>query len=508
MKTRSRVIRYFRVVALLLLAPALSSGQCTPTNQTGCAISPATLEVNLGALPVDLYTNGSMNTNRAIIPSCDASTSVRACIQSILANYHSQGATGVRFFFGLGGGGYSTPFTTHGHGLKCWLANLSLFLQDVRDAGYTHVTPTPVLVDAWSAKTSHFYTDTDSQGQPIYGCNQKAMRFLPWLPFGLEKWSGEDPGQMIPDCGHMNNGYNAALNNTYNFWGWGSFFNLMDYVLWEVQAHGLKVEDFDIQNELDLFNFTVEARLIYDNKNSVDVVGGMQQKMAANFGEPYRYRVTFSTQAKRPKKPEQGGYDCESYYQNDSAMIVRASELYAAFNHQPIGTPTGVDQTNNIPCGGSQATDMVTLPTQYAVTQPTVTNIHAHVCYAWGSSAPQQQPPGPDDCVTGALIPDATDVANTLYSKVWTYIHARNLDGNKLVFGEVNHTQAGAPDQCLAYYNVDRAYNNVNGLTQSTLYTDSIALSTRQNTVLRVWQDISRTCYTVPNPIKPPYGTP
>ncbi len=62
---------------------------------------------------------------------------VRDCIRNILSSYQSQGATGVRFLLGLGGGGHSTPFAPDGGVYTCWLSMLSDFLADVASYGYT-----------------------------------------------------------------------------------------------------------------------------------------------------------------------------------------------------------------------------------------------------------------------------------------------------------------------------------------------------------------------------------
>lgn len=66
-------------------------------------ISPSRLQVNLGPLPVDGYTD----INAGFYPTswCPSTENVRNCVQSLLASYASQGVTGVRFQFGLGGGG-------------------------------------------------------------------------------------------------------------------------------------------------------------------------------------------------------------------------------------------------------------------------------------------------------------------------------------------------------------------------------------------------------------------
>ncbi len=488
-------MRSLTMLVLLFVAHSALGADCTQGNPSGCVIEPAKTEINLAALPVDRYSYGILNNGT--IPSCDANTSVRDCIRNILSNYKNQGPpgqgpTGVRFFFGLGGGGHSTPFAPDGGVYTCWLAMLNDFLADVHWAGYTHVTPTPVLVESWSAvEGSPYYADrtnVTSCGNP----NPKTLRFFPWLPFGLDA-----ANSYFPDCqGGDNNGYNTAVENIANWWGWNKYFRLLDFIFEKVKQNGLNMNiadfaDFDMQNEVDFLNFTVLGRLIYDNKNQVDVVGTIRQKMVDNFGAAAGGWATFSTQMKRPKEPPPGEeFNCASFY-GDSAMIILESERLAAFGNALVGTPAGLSQPNHLPCGGTQD-GMIRLGVAYP-SQPTVTNIHAHVCFAVGSGL------NPDDCTTS----DATNVAKVLYSEVWKYLGVREMTGNKVMFGEVNHTQGGPLQLCDGYY-WNRAYDNVNGFIQSTLYTSSAA----SNTVLRVWQNIQNSCYTVPNTIKPPYGPP
>jgi hypothetical protein len=59
--------------------------------------------MNLGLIPLDNYT--ATNTGYAYLSSgsCPSSSTVRSCVQAWLSSYHTQGVTGVRFMFGLGG---------------------------------------------------------------------------------------------------------------------------------------------------------------------------------------------------------------------------------------------------------------------------------------------------------------------------------------------------------------------------------------------------------------------
>ena len=197
------MIRYLKVVALLLLiGPVLRlHPQCSPSSD--CVIAPAKVEVNLGTLPVDYYFSPNNSTNPRIIPNCAGAgtRTVQDCVRDMLSSYcptgqgacsAGQGATGVRILFGLGGGGHSTPFASNGGINSCWLDRLNAFLADVHYYGYTSVTPTPVLVDSWSAfEGSPYYTT-----QSVSTCDgTKTLRFFKWLPFGLRP-----SDSYFPDC--------------------------------------------------------------------------------------------------------------------------------------------------------------------------------------------------------------------------------------------------------------------------------------------------------------------
>ena len=146
----------FAVFALLTSVTSVHAG-----------ISPAKTEINLGAFPVDQY----QTVNNGTIPSCtNALWTVRNCIESMFnndplgpyynaKNYVAQGVTGVRFFFALGGGKYSTPWDVSAGppyknaylGIRSgWLTNLNLFFNDLKTWGIVRVTPTPVIVEQWS----------------------------------------------------------------------------------------------------------------------------------------------------------------------------------------------------------------------------------------------------------------------------------------------------------------------------------------------------------------------
>jgi hypothetical protein len=480
-------------------------------------ISPSRTEINLGVIPVDHYADPA-TTGPAYFPSCPAGNTLRQCVQWFFNNdsgvapvntnnYVRQGVKGVRFFFALGGGSASTPFDSEGNVQAAWVNNLGLFLGDLRRFGIESVTPTPVLLDSWSGNCGagciNFVLQT------VASCGQsKPLNFFPWLPFGL------DPANFNrPDFQGVNEAYSCAAQNPV-FWGWDKFFTLLDYVFASVRGACdassicLTIKDFDLQNELTVFHTAVSARLIYDPTLSVDVIGQIRSRMAAN-GFPAN-AATFSTFIQRP---EVNGYSCLSVY-GDSAQIMDTSQFAAAFGASRFGSPPYIVWTNGIPCGhvtellpwcGSTdpgdpnynpdwaqcATEgMVSLPILY--TQPSVTNMHSHVAVVGADGNPD-------------LSVDSTATAQRLYSDVWDFLVARGLTANYVVFGETNITDLNQPvcdtfSSTLATYNVD-------GYRASTLFAQDAV-----NVLMRPWNNSRDGCYKTPNGISSvstppgPYG--
>ena len=436
-------------------------------------ISPSKTEINLGSFPVDQYSTGVMNNG--IFPACPSNISVRACVKRWFnnnpafgtvypGNYVSQGVTGVRFFFALGGGGgidaggTSTPFNADGSLRSAWLTNLSNFFYDLKQSGILRVTPTPVMTGPWSGAGELALT-----ARQVTSCDvDKTLYIFKWLPFGLEL---HGPGEYWPDWKDNNDAYNCAVANvgTQGFWSWSKLFNLIDQILAKAQLRQLAVDEFDLENEVDLYYFTVLARLIYDNTTDTKVIESIGQKMAAH-GFSSR-RVTVSAGVHR--SADQTGGHCGSYY-GDSAMILRTSELLAAFGGAKIGAPLYVDWDYNglqLPCDGSLlycgppgspgwydcvSEGMINVPVTQAV--PTVTDMHSTMCVLAGNG----------DCDWG--VPSAA-TAKTLCDDVYSYLYYRGLLANLVMFGETNPTQVlGAICDGIPVGDVAaRAQDNVDG---------------------------------------------
>lgn len=444
---------------------------------SGAGISPTKLEINLGPMPLDRYMDST--PQGSLIPACSSSWTVRNCIKNMFNNnpgsppytannYVAQGVTGVRFFYALRGGASSSPFDAGGTLNTTWLNNLQQFFTDLRSYGIQRVTPTAVMAGNWSGPLTR---------RTVTSCGvSKQLDFFPWLPFGLEITNS------YPDEQDNNNAYNCAAATPADvWWGWQPMFNLIDAVLARAQTATLIVADFDLENELNMLDFTVVARLIYDNTHTTDVLSTVRQLMW-NRGFDGN-RVTASVPMFRSNY---AGFNCGSVY-GDSAALIAQSEITAAVagSWGKIGMPTGFSWTNNLPCGGASGS-MISLPVYH--TAATATNIHTHMCVegdGFGSGF---------GCNAGI---DTTYTAQLFYSDVWAFLFYRGLTGNYVVFGETNS------DQNCDGLTKTMAAQNASGYRSSTLYANLAA-----STALRPWNYImdASLCYVAPSYINDAYN--
>lgn len=335
----------------------------------GCNVYPARVEFNLGPLPIDYYPTTSagpdlpnvrLDGGGPVIPNCNKS--VRQCIRDYMTSYKNQGATGLRFQFGLGGGAFSTPFTSQGIVRDDWVSQLAVFFGDAGQLGLK-VTPTPNFGffggdDAYAVgldPTAHQQTPDpykfskcearDAQGNQLY----EDLFFVPWLPYGLVfdwDYARNAPTRngafAFPACGWVNDAYNKAVRPS-NFWGWDKVLVMIDKVL-GASIGKVTIEELDMQNEIDLVGSTVQGRLIDDwdfTSNPPIEVSPMkrvrQSFLSHNLGaESYR-RATFSTTVSdpsvNPSNPDPinaDGGECGSVF-GDTQMILEESTLTSFF---------------------------------------------------------------------------------------------------------------------------------------------------------------------------------
>lgn len=275
-----------------------------PYSPLSKGISPSKAEVNLGPLPVDKYLDATSGISAGLTMCRDASLTVRGCVQKFFSpdmasptyradGFPQQGVKGVRFFFPLGSGGYSTPFHTNGTvDVEHWIPRLKAFFSDLKAYGVERVIPTPVFTGTWSGMGETPPPLCDGcfsyKSQSVSTCGGIDTRyFYPWIPFGFRRCAALDfrmDGSVSGfDCagGGFPDAYNCAAaqpSGLFPGWsGWSNFFNLFREILKAARETGMSIGEFDLENELKVgWDFTVQARLLYDNTTLTDVVGSLR----------------------------------------------------------------------------------------------------------------------------------------------------------------------------------------------------------------------------------------
>src|SRR5208283_5080326 len=104
-------------------------------------------------------------------------------------------------------------------------------------------------------------------------CSGRPLAFVPWLPFGIDYTV--DPFWMQEDCMEDNRGYTSGAANPI-FWGWQPTANVVSAVTSAARSAGLALAYIQLTPGMDLMNFPVLGRMIYDNTTSTNVLAMMQ----------------------------------------------------------------------------------------------------------------------------------------------------------------------------------------------------------------------------------------
>ena len=467
-------------------------------------VSPSALEVNLGDLPFDAYDAGTLNakgSDTTCQPGSDCyfyrcpglgNWTVPACMENLLSAYAIQGVTGVRFMFNTLGAP-STAFDSNKNIRSTWVNTVASFFSDLAAFGITNITPTPAWDDygaALSGPTCAAYQAGQACSQLTSNCTVagtgapgKSLNFSPLLPYG------NDPNDQNNPDGYLNEGNNAwACSPTNpNFWGWNKHEALIDSIAGAAKAAGLNIEEFDIQNEVSLNNYPVQARLIYDNTQPVGAPGTpvlqtLGQILANHGYSSSALTVSVDTDTPGSFTPSPpASYPCASIY-GDAAQLLGTSELLGATGGARIGGPPQVAVNGAMSCDTSAQNcspgdtncifgNMFSMPTQGT---PTVTDMHNKPCMS---------PDGPCD-----TSQDATIAARDTFSAIQTYLGVRSLTNNLVIFGE---TWSNSNEACNGYPDATLTRQMISGYSQSCLYSSSNSGCTATpkpgNVVFRPW---------------------
>ncbi|MDP2999137.1 MAG: hypothetical protein Q8N47_16745, partial [Bryobacterales bacterium] len=328
-------------------------------------LSPGTrLEMNVGPVPFDYYSYSNLNCQPGhgdcawnpearFIPSCSSNTSVRQCYRNVMSGYQSQGVTGARFQYALCGGGYSTalrncglapqqqfpnPFVPNAsiYFDSAWRTKIDAFFEDLYAFGLYEITPSSEMqgwdnsecirigvCQPYAPNQEGGFVKGTFSGPPETNLNTceavtTVLRFYPTLPFGwLFHEDQSDPNDDRgpgPYLNGLNNSFNCAPPNPI-FVGWQNIYTVVSNVVASARQHNLAFTEMDMQNEVDMVNFTVYERLLADNRHLNSQ--GMFENVLVNYWNIMYYyndmmRVTHSAQGSgQSSKPD---FDCPSVY--------------------------------------------------------------------------------------------------------------------------------------------------------------------------------------------------
>ena len=440
------------------------------------------------------------------------SPTVRACYQSIFANFEAQYVTGVRFMFGLCGGGAppgegSTPLIGCGSNYSGvsgpaanWTANLQNFYADLKNAGILNITPTMALGDfGLSAQYLQMVAPPQPPALTIQNDpNITYLEYIPTEPFGRIPCTNTPPyyctsnncnsknaqPPIIPGvCDNFNagypyddhvNGYNQSPANPI-FVGWQNIYNVVNTVLQLAQSAGLTVFEFEPFQEIDTVDFPVEARFVVDNADTQtgngDVVDSVRYYMNL-----YGYdtgRVAWSTGAGEATSPTANCVDAYSDY----ARLLWTDSMASAIGGGYIGIPQGLTNPQGLGCGGSVIPPAPNFQMPVSHTQPDIVDLHEYAC---------MHDPTHDSgrwCYSNDAQASVQTDATTLFGDVPHYLA---LIGTPSALFMVGETHSNAIDStgvsCEIEAPFQAAFENVAAYNQSSVAGQSV--------VFRPWYDL------------------
>jgi hypothetical protein len=417
------------------------------------------LHANLGPVPIDRYED----KNDGILGACKQGVVVRDCIKAILADRAKQKVRGLRFMFGLTGGGYSTAIQEDGKISASWVKNLELFLKDVKDSGIRKIAPTPIF--------GGLSGDRAKQMEVTDGCtvdghvNRKVkVKFFAGLPWGSRLEDGAPYDAGVVDA------YKCSPSNP-TFVGWKAIHSALENVLVAAQGNRLDVYELDLFHEMNVDWYTVEARMITDNKHAEsgdpDLMKVARYLMTKHGFEASR--VTYSVSDTAPSEP---GYDCNSSY-GDSARVAGLSALLEAIQGSPFGHAKDWSVEKGLGCGGSTA-GRIRLPTKHNL--PRLVDVHSYT--------------------TGE--PGMIRVETTLWANaVDSAMKRRGLASATFILGETHSNTRGPNGKSCEGAAPDA------GVELARAFNDS-KLAAR-GAILRPWFNATSSCYSPIQRLNPPF---
>ncbi len=509
----------------------IGGGWQTPYDYTFTASSggvtvitgPSQLQVNLGPMPFNIYDYAHVPSANGFVSVCPAnSPSIRSCYQTILANYRAQGVTGVRFQFGICGGGNSTPLQNCGQNWTLvsgpatggtWMNNVNAFFSDLHDATIYNITPTPELsdfVNAYGGGPTQYLPPAASPAGADKNCytpagiNQPVLQYTPGLPFGLISCHTTVPYQCSSSNKHCEtecqqaagNPTNDSANAAYNcspanpiFVGWQNIYNLINQMLSAAASHPpLNVFELDAEQETDPVNFTVHARFILDNAHipsgNPDVINSLRFYMQQNQFDPGR--VAWSATLASPNVAATPPVNCLDVYQ-DYARLMNPAGIASVIAGGFFGSPYGADTSSSgMYCGGTSTRPdgtpnpplwMAQLPFGHSL--PNIVDIHMYTGI---------RNPANGNFYTNEASAQIQSDAKTAFDDVGHFLSVIGTPSALFMIGETHsNTNNGIGASCEGSA-LDSASQTVLGYNSSSYAGRSV--------VFRPWGNIASSCYT------------
>jgi len=412
-------------------------------------------------------------------PSCPGQTTVRACYQMALNGFtaQQQHVSGIRFFFGICGGGNSTPLQNCGSGnytlvtgpTTSWTTNLQNFFLDVYNAGIRNVTPSMSHGDwigaygglglpAWYVAPSKSPAGSNCTNTP------PIVQYVPGVPFAMFPCTNTAPyycpntagtcggttGYCATHGGYSNvsypvddqhNGYNCSPTNPY-FVGWQNTYNVWTAVIKAAYntptagAKGLNIEELDVEQELNTLQFPVTARFIVDNSRTEtgnpDNLNSIRYSMNLYLYD--QRRVVWSALAPQPTVA--GAVNCGSQYPNtdvyaDYARNIFLDSLISGIQGSAVIGWPDPDFGNGLSCGGSTASMYLTTWGPHSPL-PDIVDEHIYPCII---------NPATSQCWNTEPSASVQLEAYTFFSEIPHYLSAVNQQSAVFVLGET-HTNS------------------------------------------------------------------
>lgn len=414
--------------------------------------------------------------------------------------------TGVRFFFGICGGFHSTPLSGCGNTWQyvsgptgSWTGNLSAFFLDLYNARITNVTPTMAhgdWVGVYGGAPGQYlaWQNYPSAAPPAGVANvcpntPTVLQYLPGVPYGVRPCSTVSPFSCpsnVSDCasycptlnGGVSNpgvpvddgdhGYNCSPANPI-FVGWQNLYSVAQAVIGAAYntptagAKGLNLFEFDVEQELDMTDFPVQARFIVDNSQTssgnpdeVDSIRYYMGQDGYDIG-----RVTWSAAGSNSNV---AGFNCTSVY-GDYARTMGLDSILSAIEGGYIGSPANPSPTSEgLWCGGTLG-QMFQMPVSH--TAPNVADLHAYPCVADA---------GTPYCYSTEPAANVQGEAQTDFNDVQFFIQYVD-PGVTFVLGETHsNSNDGYSETCEIHAPLTAASSNVAGFNASSFagYTTAV----------------------------------